>query len=173
MATSAPIEPSVSNRAVKGVAWLIGIIGVFGVAILLAWLVGMNNPPLSNRSTERQEIVMRATPEQPAASPTLQSPAASAQFVAILVPSSIQTASLKGSTDATKALSANPQPAALTAQSSAADNSSAATQAYNDRIEQEALEVIHGDFGNNPGRKDKLGSDYAAVQARVNQLMHI
>ncbi|MDE6543341.1 MAG: hypothetical protein K2K76_05185, partial [Muribaculaceae bacterium] len=41
-----------------------------------------------------------------------------------------------------------------------------------DRIEKEALEVIHGDYGNNPGRAAKLGADYALVQARVNQLLH-
>lgn len=41
-----------------------------------------------------------------------------------------------------------------------------------DRIEKEALEVIHGDYGNNPGRAQKLGADYQLVQARVNQLLH-
>lgn len=46
------------------------------------------------------------------------------------------------------------------------------SKAYQDRIEKEALEVIHGDYGNNPTRAEKLGPDYAAVQARVNQLLH-
>lgn len=39
-------------------------------------------------------------------------------------------------------------------------------------IEKEALEVIHDDYGNNPGRAQKLGADYQLVQARVNQLLH-
>lgn len=39
------------------------------------------------------------------------------------------------------------------------------------RIDREAREVIHGDFGNNPLRKQKLGADYALVQARVNELL--
>lgn len=42
---------------------------------------------------------------------------------------------------------------------------------YQSRIEREAREVIHGDYGVNPGRKAMLGADYAAVQARVNQLL--
>ena len=46
------------------------------------------------------------------------------------------------------------------------------SKAAMDRIEKEALEVIHGDYGNNPGRAQKLGADYDLVQARVNQLLH-
>ncbi len=39
------------------------------------------------------------------------------------------------------------------------------------RIEREAMEVIHGDYGDNPVRQAKLGKDYAAVQARVNEIL--
>ena len=161
-------EERISNRAVKGAAWLLGIVGIFGVAILLAWIIGMNNPPLSSRSGNHPAVAMKS---QLVAAP--QTSVTPAQFVAILVPANSQTLSLKGATDATKALPANPQPEALASQSTSADNAAVNTQAYNDRIEKEALEVIHGDFGNNPGRQAKLGADYAAVQKRVNQLMHI
>ena len=33
------------------------------------------------------------------------------------------------------------------------------------------MEVIHGDYGDNPVRQAKLGKDYAAVQARVNEIL--
>lgn len=39
-------------------------------------------------------------------------------------------------------------------------------------IESEARQVIHGDFGNGAQRRAALGSHYAAVQHRVNELMH-
>lgn len=40
-------------------------------------------------------------------------------------------------------------------------------------IDAEARRVIHGDFGNGAQRKAALGSHYAAVQQRVNELLHV
>lgn len=37
-------------------------------------------------------------------------------------------------------------------------------------IEQEARSVIHGDYGNFPERREKLGGRYQEIQNRVNQL---
>lgn len=37
-------------------------------------------------------------------------------------------------------------------------------------IEQEAMKVIRGDYGNIPERREKLGSRYQEIQDRVNQL---
>lgn len=37
-------------------------------------------------------------------------------------------------------------------------------------IESEAIKVIRGDYGNNPGRKNNLGDKYEDVQKRVNEL---
>lgn len=39
-----------------------------------------------------------------------------------------------------------------------------------DNIEQEALNVIRGDYGNVPERRERLGSKYQEIQNRVNQL---
>lgn len=39
-----------------------------------------------------------------------------------------------------------------------------------DNIEQEALSVIRGDYGNVPERRERLGSKYQEIQNRVNQL---
>lgn len=38
-------------------------------------------------------------------------------------------------------------------------------------VEETALQVIRGTYGNNPERRNRLGTDYEAVQKRVNQLM--
>lgn len=38
-------------------------------------------------------------------------------------------------------------------------------------VEAEALKVIRGDYGNNPDRRQRLGENYSAIQARVNELM--
>ena len=39
-----------------------------------------------------------------------------------------------------------------------------------EKVEQKALEVIRGDFGNNPKRRRKLGSDYEVIQKKVNEM---
>lgn len=40
-----------------------------------------------------------------------------------------------------------------------------------ERIEELALQVIRGNFGNGQTRKDLLGDNYQAIQSRVNELM--
>ncbi len=56
-----------------------------------------------------------------------------------------------------------------TAASDAVQTSDNATAA---EIEDEARKVIHGDYGNGAQRRQALGSHYAAVQHRVNELLH-
>lgn len=150
-------ENHLSDGAVKGAAWLLGIVGVFAIAILLAWIIGMHDSPLSSRSSARQALALS---EQPAAIP--QTVITPTQFVAILVPNVTPSS-----------LVATAPSASNRVQAAVPSDSKSVSSADKARIEKEALEVIHGDFGNNPGRKEKLGADYAAVQARVNELMHI
>ena len=59
--------------------------------------------------------------------------------------------------------------------SGAVDNAAAAasTDVSAATIDDEARRVIHGDFGNGAQRKAALGSHYAAVQQRVNELLHV
>lgn len=45
------------------------------------------------------------------------------------------------------------------------------TPKVSENVEQEALNVIRGEYGNNPQRRSALGKDYEAVQRRVNQMM--
>ena len=44
------------------------------------------------------------------------------------------------------------------------------TQIDDDMISREAMKVIRGDYGDGKARINKLGSNYHAIQARVNQL---
>lgn len=147
-----------SNGAVKGAAWLVGIVGVFAVAILIAWMCNINRSPLSSHLAS-SELALKSPVK--VAKSTLNSLSA-----AIKTPVNSAKSLLSSHT----ASSLLPE---LTVSSSVSNDKSAMSQSDADRIEKEALEVIHGDFGNNPGRAEKLGADYALVQARVNQLMHI
>ena len=47
---------------------------------------------------------------------------------------------------------------------------SVATIPMSDNVEENARRVIRGDFGNGQERKDKLGSAYAEIQSKVNEL---
>ncbi|MDE6094681.1 MAG: hypothetical protein K2G52_00660 [Muribaculaceae bacterium] len=167
-----------SSGAVKGSAWLLGIVGVFAVAILVAWLVGMHDSPLSSRSDARQAAALSAvgTPLDPSLS--MRSAQTPTQFVAILIPSggtgvsqNVGKKSSDVSGDAASSVNASSS-VAVTAGTSSSSSSSSASAADEDRIEKEAREVIQGDFGDNPERKLKLGGDYAAVQERVNEILH-
>lgn len=151
-----------SNGAVKGAAWLLGIVGIFAVAILVALAVGRHDSPLSIRSEVRQAEALSAS--QMPFNPQFKSNPAltTTQFIAILVP-----AGESPTKDATSAV------ADKNGNASDALKSNSESSIDEDRIEREAREVINGEFGNNPERKMKLGADYAAVQERVNEILHI
>lgn len=145
-----------SNRAVKGSAWLLGIVAVFAIAILFAWLVGRDDSPMSSRSNLSQEYALSSTRHQG----TVAKAGVSGQQI------SAATAA-NGVTVKNVKVVSKTAPAAVAPEK----NSALSSMSDADRIEEEAREVIHGDFGVNPGRKARLGADYAAVQARVNQLL--
>lgn len=169
-----------SNGAVKGMAWLLGIVGVFALAILIAWMCNINKSPLDSYMASSEMALKNPTVTKPVAanqfkvSALISSETAmntiTAQKTTATAATSLQTAA----TNTTEVVS----PAAQTSQTANVEATTVNTQNVElsatdkDRIEQEALEVIHGDFGNNPMRAKKLGADYALVQARVNQLLH-
>ena len=45
-----------------------------------------------------------------------------------------------------------------------------ATIPMSGNVEENARRVIRGDFGNGQERKDKLGSAYAEIQSKVNEM---
>lgn len=152
-----------SNEAVKGAAWLLGIVAIFAVAILFAWIVGSHTSPIQNRGADRQ--LYSQTQGKEAAEVREYTPA---QFMAVLIPAGTTKTASAAATSARNVTKASSE----SKTSSSESKTSSLSAADEDRIEREAREVIHGDFGDNPGRKAKLGADYAAVQARVNEILH-
>lgn len=170
------------DRAMKGAAWLAGIVGLFALAVVIAAAFDLSPTPSPAKPYQARTEMQKAYISSPgsagnATASNAKYTSAPAQFsnqpvllqsitVIGLEPANPANAIAKSAAIPTKLAAkttvANPQ-ATTSAQMSKADM---------DRIEKEALEVIHGDFGNNPGRAQKLGSDYALVQARVNQLLH-
>lgn len=71
----------------------------------------------------------------------------------------------------TKAASTSSAPASASSTSTSAPTTAAApAQAPTGSVEQTAREVMRGVYGNGQVRKDQLGSRYAEVQRRVNQI---
>lgn len=68
--------------------------------------------------------------------------------------------------------SANEVPPASQANSSLAKHTTMqeTSTPVNGNIEENARKVIRGDFGNGQTRKDKLGSSYAEIQGKVNEM---
>ena len=179
----------VSDRAVKGVAWLGGIFAVFAVALLLAWIFNLDHSPsdsLSSRATAQRAVVASPNTQvnQFAANGKANSNLApNVTFGKIIVigqnfgsnlKSAASTVSNKVSAAAGKVGSlVSNAPGTIAKVGDDAAAKVAASKTDMDRIEREAREVIHGDYGDNPGRAAKLGADYAAVQARVNQILHM
>ncbi len=153
-------DDQLSKNAVKGGAWLLGIVGVFAICLLIAWAVDLHHSPtssLSSRSVARPAAVI-SNSNNPATQVVPNSP----QFIAVI--KQVNAPSIK---------TLAPTPSERNTIKLSKTSSNTISKADQDRIEREALEVIHGDFGNNPGRKEKLGADYAAVQAKVNEMLHI
>ncbi len=162
------------RKVTKGLAWLIGIAAVFAICMMVTGLVSREDPLLSSRSDSRQAAVESASKGGKVAeagflyvSRGVKGAAAKAGDMASKAGAAVAGAARQGVAAAGAAVNKLAK--------SASGNLSDATakgKAYSDRIEEEAREVIRGEFGNNPSRKAALGADYAAVQARVNQILN-
>ncbi|MDE6742153.1 MAG: hypothetical protein K2J58_07465 [Muribaculaceae bacterium] len=166
------------DRAMKGAAWLAGIVGLFALAVVIAAAFDLSPTPSPAKATKTRTTALRTNIGTPGSSATdYSSSYASTQPIVL---KSITVIAQEPAKFAQNAASAGASATTKTAEKAVsaatpADKASAATgmsKADLDRIEREALEVIHGDYGNNPGRAKKLGADYDLVQARVNQLLH-
>lgn len=165
MKTHHSTQEPIRHKGVKGVAWLLGIFGIFGLCLLFAWLVGKDNSPMSSHG-DRFALVQKYAPEKLDFNSIHQQKANPNAFVAFVYYKKpgkvvIPDVSIKTKASAPTAAKLATVPA-----------STSQTTAYNDRIEREAREVLHGDFGNNPERMKALGADYAAVQQRVNTILN-
>ncbi len=161
-----------SDHAMKGAAWLAGIVGLFALAVVIAAAFDLSPTPSPAKPSHHARIEMQkayiASPGAAAGKTYTNAQPARLQSVTVV--------GLEPSNPADAAAKVAAAPAKLAAKTIVATPEAAPaasmSKADMDRIEKEALEVIHGDYGNNPGRAQKLGADYDLVQARVNQLLH-
>lgn len=166
-------DEELGDKAVKGAAWLGAIVGVFALAILICAAFNLSPTP----SPAKPPQVKTAMQKTFLSSPSYSNSAivSNGNYPAYFSNYEAQPVILKSITiiaqepaNATIANAKTPATSAVPIPTQAPSMS----KAYQDRIEKEALEVIQGAYGNNPIRAEKLGPDYAAVQARVNQLLH-
>ncbi len=171
------------DHALKGAAWLAGIVGLFALAIVIAAAFDLSPTPSpakpqSPKYATQQNAYISSPNGSNATAYAYDGKYANAfekynsqpvvlKSITVIAQEPAQSSKLAIKAPATKAPA--PEKSAM-AQAPATANSM--SKADMDRIEKEALEVIHGDYGNNPGRAQKLGADYDLVQARVNQLLH-
>lgn len=176
VASPAPIQekenhktPSLSNPEAsekKNGKWLWIILTLIVIALLIWWL-------LSGKTSEPQPLE-EDTAEQ-VATPTEDETADVTEETAL--PTEGVDVPEAGNTDetVTPAAPAN-TPAADTEVSKSTASQNATTAADNtstnasDDIEAEAMKVIRGDYGAGQERKNRLGSKYQTIQARVNEL---
>ncbi|MDE5870583.1 MAG: hypothetical protein K2H22_01365, partial [Muribaculaceae bacterium] len=169
------------DRAMKGAAWLAGIVGLFALAVVIAAAFDLSPTPSPAKPYHARTAMQKAYISSPgsagsdAASNERYSSAQTQFNTRPVILKSITVIGLEPSNPANAAAKVSDTPAKLAAKASAvapkATTATSMSKADMDRIEKEALEVIHGDYGNNPGRAQKLGADYELVQARVNQLL--
>ena len=169
------------DRAMKGAAWLAGIVGLFALAVVIAAAFDLSPTPSPAKPHQARTAMQQAYISSPgtASNAAAYSNYASSQSLFNSKPvilKSITVIGLEPSNPASASAKVAAAPAKLAAKASVAKPqakpAASMSKADMDRIEKEALEVIHGDYGNNPGRAQKLGADYQLVQARVNQLLH-
>ena len=174
-------DERLGDRALKGAAWLAGIVGLFALAIVIAAAFDLSPTPSPAKPHQARPAMQQAYISSPgsASSAAAYTNYASSQSLFNTKPvilKSITVIGLEPSNPANAAAKVAAAPAKMAAKASVAkpqaNPAASMSKADMDRIEKEALEVIHGDYGNNPGRAQKLGADYDLVQARVNQLLH-
>lgn len=134
----------------KWLLWVVAIIVIF----LLAWWLWLSTT---------SEIVEKNTVEEVSAPNDETSDAQGEKTVPSETESSSATTPSTPTTPSTQASIPASTPSASVTMSETTTNIS-------NNIEAEALKVIHGDYGVGQERKDKLGSQYQAIQNRVNEL---
>lgn len=170
------------RRSSKGVAWLIGIVAVFAICMGIAAWVGHDDSPVAGHGDRGAAALSSAAGSDNAAAGqgasyysvteeviSVDSVEAAVSGAAGSVKNAVASAASNVKSAATKAAGS-----VSGAVGNAVSKAKAAvgSQSDEDRIEREAREVIQGDYGNNPERKEALGADYAAVQERVNEIIH-
>lgn len=81
-----------------------------------------------------------------------------------------EASSATASSASTSAPAAASSSASTSAPAAASSSAASSAVAVSGDVEQEALNVIKGMYGNGQVRKDKLGAEYQKIQNRVNEL---
>ncbi len=169
-------DERLGDRALKGAAWLAGIVGLFALAIVIAAAFDLSPTPSPAKPHSQNYVAKQAYISSPSSSYTASYNEKYANDFAKFNSEPVVLKSItiiaQKPTPAVANVTPKAAPAPTAVVPAKAATATSMSKADMDRIEKEALEVIHGDYGNNPGRAQKLGPDYAAVQARVNQLLH-
>lgn len=144
-------KPFFSKKAIAGMA-TIGILGVGGLSYAI--YEHFNNDGITANINENDPI--------------------EANEGKVLHPDSIvkeKSDTIVDETEGNDAASSNitiDEPQSVTRQDTDISNSN--NQNVKGDLEQEALSVIRGNYGNNPVRRRKLGERYQEIQDRVNQM---
>lgn len=175
-ATDKAIEYGPEEPKKKGFAWLWALIGIAIVLAFLGWVfLKKGDKTDSNTPEQTEESVAVADSVNEDSVATLPSETNSDEGDASDARNSNEVA--ENGTDG----SASVDNGTISANSSADNagqatavpanqgNASAASMPGND-VEAEAMKVIRGEYGNNPVRRNNLGSKYQEIQSRVNEL---
>ncbi|MCC8176492.1 MAG: hypothetical protein LUC85_07095 [Bacteroidales bacterium] len=173
--TISPSEDRPSNRS-QG--WIWGIVAVIALLCLiwLFWPTDEETPAMAQAETEQVEPAGEVADVQDAGdvdaveAETVEAEAVSADQAKENVAATSATESNNVVTsDQSSAVAANPS-SAQSAEQPASTMKTVPTSSPSGDIEAVAADVIRGTYGNGMERKDCLGSRYAEVQARVNQM---
>ncbi|MDE6681836.1 MAG: hypothetical protein K2J87_00240 [Muribaculaceae bacterium] len=153
-ATDKAIEFGPEEPKKKGFAWLWALIGIAIVLAFLGWTFLKKGDKTDANAPEQTEeavaVVDSANDDSIAALP---SEGTSDEAVA-----SVAGNSDNGAENGAEGGSAVENSVAPSASTSGSD------------VETEAMKVIRGEYGNNPVRRNNLGSKYQEIQNRVNEL---
>lgn len=146
--------------------WIIGIIIILVIGLIAWWLTSKSQrPEAPTPAIPEVETEPNQVPDDSMADETSEG---------VNVPDATEKAEATAETDT--ATNDAPTSDEATQGSSRPDKPIQGTAetvgtVATDDIETEALNVIRGKYGNNPDRKNALGSRYNDIQTRVNQLM--
>lgn len=172
VATQSPAAEPVAKPK-KGYGKIIGaIIGGIVVVGIIIWLVGKFGGP---QSEPEATVTETAESVEPAATQDDEPEISENEIEEPSIPEEeVSAPEATVTTEATEASTpkAETPKAEATATTSPAKSVPAptASQAPSGDVDAKAIEVIKGKYGNGSQRRASLGADYAAVQARVNQL---
>ncbi|MDE6078888.1 MAG: hypothetical protein K2G35_02360 [Duncaniella sp.] len=144
----------------KGSNWLLLIVGVVLIAALVWWIVPKGSDKEDAIAEEVHTEVISGAEETSIDEGVIDITASADSIVAQEEPEG----DIENQSEMSESTSAKPEPVKQTA------SNVAATSAATGDVEEEALKVIRGEYGNGAVRRNNLGANYEAIQRRVNAM---